>query len=278
MTHLLLKKAHQASLVPTSPVYFSIEHTWPGYSGGTVAAILGVLETYSLAQMNASSAPLASCVHDAGPNTPPEVPIMPVRSDTFLGGLTFNPSAMTDRAVVMRTWSLLQKYGKYEEKYGQRFIFQGYARTSSLVKGWLSFLGTSLMTLFVVLLPPLQRLLAWISPEPGTGPQIAKDEKRFVEWRAVMQASSTGELGASRRVTGVMRMERDPYSCCTVLVAEAALSALEVLESDDGSLLGRLKGGVLTPASIGETYIRRLERAGLITHIEVGSPSKNSLA
>ncbi|CEJ83114.1 hypothetical protein VHEMI03141 [[Torrubiella] hemipterigena] len=273
MTHLLVKKAREANLVPAGPVYFSIDHTWPGYSGGTIVAILGVLSSYSLSQMNASSAPLASCVSDAGPNTPPSVALLPVRYDSFLGPLTFNPSAMADRSVVMRTWSLLQRYGSVGEKYGERFMFQGYARTSNLVNGWLSFIGTSLMTLFVVFVPPLQRFLASIAPAPGTGPHVDETDKHYVEWRAILQASSPDESKPSARITGVLRMEKDVYSCCAVLVGEAALSVLEVLDHGDStSLVGKLQGGVLTPAAIGATYIDRLQRENLHVVIDLKTP------
>lgn len=270
MTHLLVKKAHEANLVSTEPVYFSIDHTWPGYSGGTISAILGVLSSYSLSQMNASSAPLASCVSDAGPNTPPSFSLLPVRYDSFLSPLMFNPSAMANSSVVMRTWSLLQSYGRADEKNGERFMFQGYARTSSLVKGWLSFIGTSLMTLFVVLVPPLQRFLSWIVPAPGTGPHVAESEKRYVECRAILQASSSNESKPSARIKGIMRMEKDVYSCYAVLVGGAALSVLEVLDRGDStSLLGKVQGGILTPAAIGATYIDRLQREDLHVVIDL---------
>ncbi|KAK2603640.1 hypothetical protein QQS21_004221 [Conoideocrella luteorostrata] len=271
MTYLLLRKMHEARLVPAGPLYFSIDNTWPGYSGGNVAAILGVLSTYSLSQINASSASLASCVPNAGPNRPPAVLMLPVRHDSFLGPVTFNPSAMTDRSVVMRTWSLLQRYGAAHEKYGEYFSFQSYSRAPNLLRGWLSFLSVSFMTLFVVLLPPLQSLVAWISPAPGTGPQVAEGEKHYVEWKATLQAKpTTGSLKHGARVTGTMRINVDVYRCCALLVAEAALSAVEVLGSgESSSLLAKLHGGVLTPTSLGMTYIDRLQKAGLNIRVDL---------
>ncbi|PNY25472.1 Saccharopine dehydrogenase [Tolypocladium capitatum] len=280
MTFLLLNKIREHQLTPAGPVYFSIRHPWPGYAGSTIAAILGVLDSFSLSQISASSVPLAFCVPGAGPNSAPPVALLPVRHDPFLGHLTFNPSAMTDRAVVMRTWSLLQRYGEPDAKYGERFSFQGYSHAANLLQGWLAFLGLSVMTLLVVLLPPLRTFLAWIAPAPGTGPQVTKGAKDFVEWRAVMEAQqmSRGRAPQKVRVTGTMRIDLDPYSCSAVFVAEAALAALEELgSSKSSSLLNKLQGGVLTPASIGPAYVSRLEKAGLQIRLDLEFPGKEKL-
>ncbi|OBT75967.1 hypothetical protein VF21_05749 [Pseudogymnoascus sp. 05NY08] len=256
---------------PSSPVSCSIDHSWPGYSGGTIASILAGLETYSLSQMNAAGAPLASCLPDAGPHSPYPAPILPVRHDALLGPLTFNPSAMADRATVMRTWSLLQVHGEESERYGNSFRFNGYQRASSMLQGWFSFLGMSVAVLFVVLIPPIRSLLRWLAPPPGTGPEVLRHEKHFVEWRAVVSAGVNG-IDTGNKAIGVMRVDMDVYSCGAMMVSEAALTLLEQQAAVGGgkrnsSLAMTLGGGVLTPATLGWDYIERLKTAGL--HMEV---------
>lgn len=256
---------------PLSPVSFSIDHSWPGYSGGTIASILASLETYSLSQMNAAGAPLASCLPNTGPYSPYPTPILPVRYDALLGPLTFNPSAMADRAAVMRTWSLLQVHGEKSEQYGNSFSFNGYQRASGILQGWLSFLGMSIAALFVILIPPVRSLLKWLAPPPGTGPEIQKHEKHYVEWRAVVSAG-VNDIDTGDKAIGVMRVDIDVYNCVAMMVSEAALTLLEQQAAVDGgerksSLAMRLGGGVLTPATLGWDYIERLKKAGL--HIEV---------
>ncbi|KAE8367466.1 hypothetical protein BDV27DRAFT_71896 [Aspergillus caelatus] len=140
MTLLLARRLRR----PLGPIFFTIQHSWTGYSGGTIASILAGLETYSPRQMMAASAPRASCIPDTGPHRPHLAPSLPVRRDRFLGDLTFNPSAMTDQAVVMRTWSLLQRYGDRTEQYGDRFSFQAYTTAQSWLQAWSSFLTMSL--------------------------------------------------------------------------------------------------------------------------------------
>ncbi|KAJ5116060.1 hypothetical protein N7456_000408 [Penicillium angulare] len=247
---------------PLGPMFFTIQHSWTGFSGGTIASIFAGLETYSLRQMMAAGAPGASCISDAGPHRPHSAPMLPVRRDRFLGDVTFNPSAMADQNVVMRTWSLLNRYGEKNEQYGTRFSFQGYTAADSRLGAWSSFLTMSVAILCTVLFPPFRWLLQWLSPEPGTGPQLNSGEKHFVEWKATVAADGTDVHEPS--ALGVMRMDTDVYSVCATFVSEAALTFLLVLtgKSED-SLAEKLGGGILTPASLGITYVERLEKAGL---------------
>lgn len=258
MTLLLARKLSR----PLGPMFFTIQHSWTGYSGGTIASIFAGLETYSLRQMMAASAPGASCIPDAGPHRPHSAPNLPVRRDRFLGHLTFNPSAMADQAVVMRTWSLLQRYGEQSKRYGDRFSFQGYTAAQSWLQAWSSFLTISLAAFCTLLFPPLRWLLRWLSPEPGTGPQLKPGEKHFVEWKAT--AATDGANVREPSAFGVMRMDTDVYSVCATLVSEAALTLrLILMRKSEDSMAERLGGGILTPASLGITYVQRLEKAGL---------------
>ncbi|KAF7165324.1 hypothetical protein CNMCM5623_009529 [Aspergillus felis] len=246
---------------PPGPVFFTIQHTWTGYSGGTIASILAGLETYSIRQMMTASAPRATCIPDAGPHHPHPPPVLHVRRNRFLGNLTFNPSAMADRAVVMRTWSLLQRYGDRTERYGERFRFQGYTTPPSWLQAWSSFLAMSAAVVCVILFPPLRWLLQWLSPQPGTGPQVT-GENHFVEWKATVAGDR--EDVSQPSAVGVMRMNTDVYSVCATLVSEAALTLLEVLDGNDkDSMVMKVGGGVLTPASLEMLYVQRLEKAGL---------------
>lgn len=247
---------------PLGPVLFTIQHTWTGYSGGTIASILAGLETYSIRQMMAASAPGATCIPDAGPHRPRPPLALPVRWDRFLGDLTFNPSAMADQAVVMRTWSLLQRHGHRTERYGDRFSFRGYTAAQSWLQAWSSFLGMAVAVFCVLLFPPLRWLLRWLAPQPGTGPQVNPGENHFVEWKATVAAD--GKDVSESDALGIMRMNTDVYSVCATLVSEAALTLLEVLDGNvEGSMVRKLGGGILTPASLGMLYVQRLEKAGL---------------
>jgi short subunit dehydrogenase-like uncharacterized protein len=87
-------------------------------------------------------------------------------------------------------------------------------------------------------------------------------EKHFVEWKAIVAVDGTNVHEPS--ALGVMRMDTDVYSVCATFVSEAALTLLLVLtgKSED-SMAKKLGGGILTPASLGITYVERLEKAGL---------------
>lgn len=256
---------------PLGPVFFSIQHSWFGFSGGTIASIFASLDNYSLREMMAAGTPRAGCIPDAGSHRPYPAPVLPVRRDRFLGDLTFNPSAMTDQSVVMRTWSLLQRHAAEKtEQYGDRFSFQGYTAAQSRLQAWSSFLVMSVAISFILLCPPLKWLLQWLSPEPGTGPQVRPGEKHFVEWKATVAADE--ETVNTPSALGFMRMDSNVYTVCATFVSEAALTLLEIMEgSQTSSIVKKLGGGILTPASLGIRYVERLEKAGLqweITEVE----------
>ncbi len=195
-----------------------------------------------------------------------------VGHEKFLGPVTVNPSASADRAVVMRTWSLFQRYGRKEEKYGERFSFTGYTSTGNLFAAWLHFAGLSIAVATILLLPPLRWLIALLAPRMGPGPVVHEDEKWSVEWKAVAEADLK-DGGAEATAVGVMHVAVDVFTCCAMLAAEVALTLVDELGSradvdDRASLAMRLGGGVLTPASLGSRYIERLQRAGF--QIRVG--------
>jgi short subunit dehydrogenase-like uncharacterized protein len=111
-----------------------------------------------------------------------------------------------------------------------------------------------------------------LAPARGIGPQVSDNEKHFVE-RAVAKADAKNE-GNGNRATGLMRIDIDAFSCSALLVSEAALSLvgqLAAARSEKGvpSLAVRLRGGVLTPASLGWDYVERLKNAGLRTHVKL---------
>lgn len=258
MTLLLARRLRR----PLGPMFFTIQHTWTGYSGGTIESILAGLETYSIRQMTAASASLANCIPDAGPHYPYPPPILPVRRDRFLGDLTFNPSAMADQGVVMRTWSLLQRYANRTDRYGERFSFQGYTTAQNWLQAWISVVAMSVAVFGALLFPPLRWLLRWLSPQPGTGPQVSPRKNHFVEWKATIAAD--GDDVSEPDALGVMRMNTDLYSACAIFISEAALTLLEMFEgNEEGSIVKKLGGGILTPASLGVLYVERLEKAGL---------------
>lgn len=90
-------------------------------------------------------------------------------------------------------------------------------------------------------------------------------KKHFVQWKAT--AAVDEEDVSEPDAVGVMRMHKDVYSVCARLVSEAALTLLDLLDEEEGSgsgsMVKKLGGGVLTPASLGMLYVERLEKAGL---------------
>ncbi|KAA8645743.1 uncharacterized protein ATNIH1004_007162 [Aspergillus tanneri] len=244
---------------PAGPVVFTIDHDSAGSSSGTINSVVTSLAAYSMRQIMTASAAQAFCVAGAGPHRPYTAPLVPVRRDPFLGNLEFNLSATTDEAVVMRSWSLHQRYGKRTEQYGERFSFRSYATARNWLQGWFSFFKIGLATILAILLPPLRWHLMSLALGLGTGPHGSPTGRHFVEWRATI-ADGAGKPA----MMGVLRMNTDAYSACSVLVSEAALTVLHQLDREKSdSLAQRLGGGILTPAALGPEFLERLQAAGM---------------
>lgn len=105
--------------------------------------------------------------------------------------------------------------------------------------------------------PPVQRLIEQMAPEPGTGPTAAERENGH--FRTVLLGKIPDENGPGETLLkGVVAGNMDPgYGETSKMLAESALC----LALDD---LPR-QGGILTPAAaMGMTLVARLRAAGMI--------------
>ncbi|KAK3616758.1 hypothetical protein LTR56_025750 [Elasticomyces elasticus] len=230
-------------------------------SGGTLATVLTLFDTYSLSHLAKSGRPLSLC-----PITPTSKPagrplletITGVRTVSDLGTLTDSLQSAADIPIVNRTWGLMHG-GKF---YGPSFHLTCYARTRNALTG----LGVHiLMTLgfLAILLPPVRWLLQRFVVQPGLGPSKDDAKNDYVEWRAIAYADTdVDEPGVPKRAYGRMRFEGSMYLLTGICLAEAAVTIAR-----DDTLAHKLGGGMLTPAILGEPYLERLQKAGLKTEI-----------
>lgn len=89
----------------------------------------------------------------------------------------------------------------------------------------------------------------------------AKSE--YVEWRAVANID-TDEPSAAKRAYGRMRWNGSLYHMTGALLAEAAL-----IIARDKTYAHELAGGILTPATLGEKYLERMQIVGLQTEFKL---------
>ncbi|KAK0753234.1 saccharopine dehydrogenase [Schizothecium vesticola] len=233
-------------------------------SGGTLASALGLLESYPLSHLRASYAPFAlSPVAHPRPG-PPRPGVWTaltglVRLPARLGGLgTTSIANRTDGAEVERTWGLFESVPALQDRrYGASFSFVQYMRVSTKLAGFAMHVGVLLLGL-VMATPVLRRLvLRWVTP-PGEGAGEEAAGRDVVEYRGLGEGEG-GEGG--KKVFGRVRYEGGNYKLTAILVAEAAATILE--EDLD------LPGGIYTPACLGQPYIDRLEKAGVVFETEM---------
>ncbi|KAL9122603.1 MAG: hypothetical protein Q9187_000835 [Circinaria calcarea] len=222
-------------------------------SGGTLATVLGILDHYSLRHISDSSKAWAM---SPVPHTEPTLSIslatkiFGVRSIADLGVLTTNLGSGPNVAIVQRTWGLLDQ-GNF---YGQHFQYSEYMRVRNLFVGFAVHLAIAFGKV-ALSIPPIRWLLKKCVYKPGEGPTKEAAKRSFIEYRAIATADTQSRTRAFARV----RWNGSLYSLTGVLLAEAAILVLR-----DRATAKNLGGGLLTPAMLGQPFIDRLKRVGLI--------------
>ena len=175
-----------------------------------------------------------------------------VRSIPDLGTLTTSIAATTNRAIVQRSWGLLDG-GNF---YGQRFQYNEYLRVRN------SFVGTALHYAFAfgalaLAIPPFRWLVKRFVYAPGEGRSKDLTKNEVMEFQAIGIADQG--VPSPARAFAKFKWEGGMYHLTGVLLAEAAILILR-----DETLAKRLGGGLLTPAMLGQSFIDRLKDAGII--------------
>jgi short subunit dehydrogenase-like uncharacterized protein len=164
-------------------------------------------------------------------------------------------TALIDRALVHRTWGLLQDT---PEAYGPRFRFNEYQKVSSTAAGVMQLLN--MIILGAVLSSSfLQNLLKRVVPAPGEGPDTEKTKHSPFKFELVAVAD-TGEKDDvnAPRVYAVLEYPSDSYHATGMLLSQGAASLLY-----NRKFLGNISSGVLTPAILGDDLIERIVKAGV---------------
>ncbi|KAK3110827.1 hypothetical protein LTR53_014492 [Teratosphaeriaceae sp. CCFEE 6253] len=230
-------------------------------SGGTLATVLTLSDTYSLSHLAKSGRPWSlSPVQPVvkAPQRPLQEQITGVRTVSDLGTLTDSLQSAADIPIVNRTWGLIDGGNLY----GPKFHLTCYARTRNMLTG----LGVhAMMTLgfLAILLPPVRWLLQRFVVAPGEGPSKEQAKNDYVEWRAIANAD-VSDPSDPRRAYGRMRFEGSMYLLTGICLAEAAVTIARDKTPAHGT-----GGGMLTPAMLGAPYLERLQKAGLQLEIKM---------
>ncbi|KAG8627396.1 hypothetical protein KVT40_004879 [Elsinoe batatas] len=257
LTWSLVTHVQRSLSKTTKQVIFTLHKVRSKPSGGTLASLLGLFDTYSLSFVGKALKPWAlspvSPVKTQDRSVSPSLiqKLTGVRSVPDLGTLTTSLQGAVDRTQVYRTWGLLDS-GKF---YGSSFRFLPYMTARNVFVGMLTHFAIAFGGL-ALLLSPLRALLKRFVYAPGDGPTRDESKHDYIEYRAIAEADSP-DPSDPKRVFGRFAFEGSAYHMTGVFLAQAAISLLR-----DESLAKELGGGVLTPATLGAGYIERLQKVG----------------
>lgn len=179
--------------------------------------------------------------------------VLGVRAVSDLGTLTTSPAKLADESVVYRSRSLMPQL------YGPSFSFREYLRTRNVFTGAVFHL-TLVIGLALLLFSPFRWLFRRIVPGPSQAlPELERKDGQ-VQFRVLMDTTSTGPTGKARRVLSSLAYPAGPYPFSGVSVASAANVILNH-ENDIKKIAGG--AGFLTPAVWGQHYVDELEKNGV---------------
>ncbi|KAI3336593.1 hypothetical protein HD806DRAFT_10759 [Xylariaceae sp. AK1471] len=242
---------------PVGDVVVSLHEIRSAPSGGTLATVISLFETFSFKEVAASHKPYAlSPIPNS--KSAPKASLISTLTGAYhvpnLGLQSTSVTSGTDAAVVHRTWGLFQEESALREHaYGPNFTYQEFAKTRNMVTAM--FMRYSLMIggALLAFCPPFRHLVRRFIFQPGQGPTREDAANDYLEFRGVatpdVQPPSGKQALCRAWYNGSM------YLLTATFLAQAARTLLE----DD---LG-LRGGVYTPACLGQGYIDRLDEFGV---------------
>ncbi len=216
-------------------VDFCIRRVKAAVSGGTLSSALTMMETSSLAEIQAAQSPYYLCPEPSGPS----MSATKVRNVPHVGTGAGWVGESVNRALINRSWSLLEGEPK--------FVYRETILMSNRIYAFFFWLACTL-SLALLILPPVRWLLRRFGPQVGSGPNEDLVENGFVE--ATVQATTR----SGRCAFMDLRIQRDPgYGAAAIMIAEAGL----LLVNWEGSVEAPSTGSI-TPACLGNDYWKRL--------------------
>ncbi|CAI7633225.1 unnamed protein product [Penicillium glandicola] len=228
-----------------------------GPSGGTMSTILTTFEGFSMSDLSKSMSPFSLAASPPPKSIPGESileKVFGVRSISDLGTVTTSPTGICDMTIVHRSSSLMP------ELYGPHFFFRQFLSVRNTLIGVAVHIGF-LVVVSLLALPPVRWLVRKLVFAPGSGPRREDSTNDLLEYHAI----ATAENASSQRVFGKITYHGGLYPFTGLLLAEAAM----VILNGEEKIKKVSRGGIVTPATLGQDYVDRLEKAGCKTETKV---------
>ena len=233
-----------------------------GISGGTLASVLQAFELHSLRNLYNAVAPFSLSPKRPNPTVPPNrtslwTKVFGLLWIKQLGWLAYQPQGPVDRAIVHRSWGLLEPTSA---SYGHNFDWHAWFKVWGPLVAFLWHFG-GLILAPLILLRPVRKLVPKLWFQPGEGASESKLEKNWFEYRGVAETDPSSQ--PKRRAVFRMRYDGDPYIFTAVALGEAA----RIVLWQQGTWAHQF-GGVLTPATLGDHYVSQLRASGVTIEVQ----------
>ena len=234
-----------------------------GISGGTLASVLQTFELHSLRDLYNAHAPFSLSPKRPTPTVPPKRTSLWTKFFGLLwikrlGWMAYQPQGPVDRAIVHRSWGLLEPTSA---SYGHNFDFHAWLKVWGPLAAILWHFG-GLMLAPLILMRHIRKVLPRFWYDPGEGASEGKIEKNWFEHRGVAEADTPIQPRPKALVR--MRYESDPYIFTAVALGEAARIVL--WERDTWA--HKFGGGVMTPATLGDHFVSQLRASGVTIDVQ----------
>ena len=241
-----------------------------GISGGTSLTMLELFKKYPLSHLAKSMHPysLSPVPAESVAGPPPSGSLahglVGLKSIPELGGVqTTGLMAAVDECIAHRSWGLYQSSPDETQQYGPRFRFNEYARAPNFLAGLAQ--KAALGSVAVLLAIPVTRwvlepLFKMVIPSPGQGPSRESMKKDFMHYRGV------GCTQDGKKVLADLEVAHGGYVATAITLSAAAKVMLR--GRLDETEAGRLGGGILTPATLGDEYVRTLDEFGMKIRVQ----------
>ncbi|KAI1475364.1 hypothetical protein K445DRAFT_219923 [Daldinia sp. EC12] len=241
----------------TKELVFSLTEFEADVSGGTASSMLAE-STYDSQSLKEAKEPWVLSPTKR-PQTSAPTNFLNMRKDSTLGLLSGSSfSAEQNRALVHRTWALLQDT---DQAYGPNFEYNEYIKVSSAVDGIIRLL-TLVLVRGALKFGPSRRLLGLVLPKPGEGPDVEKERASRIKFEAIATAD-TGSNPVPRAYAS-FSYPSGSYHTTALFLAQGAASLLYTR-----NLANHVPGGCLTPAFLGEDLWKRLQNAGAVLRVNL---------
>jgi short subunit dehydrogenase-like uncharacterized protein len=271
MAYVLAREVRKRYNAACERVIMTLYDAKTGVSGGTSTTILELFNNYSLGHLAKSMHPYSlSPIKPTDSVGAPSGNLLGLVNVPELGGTqTVGLMAAVDECITHRSWGLYSQTAQSANdpsiSYGPRFRFNEYMRAGSTISALLIKLALGSVGLLLAL-PPTRWILAplmknFLIPAPGQGPSKESMKKDFMSYKGVGVAED-----GKGKVTAKIDIAHGGYVATGMTLSAAARVILR--GRLDETEAGRLGGGLLTPATLGEQYVESLNDIGIKISID----------